>query len=221
MPLSMPEFCVNPEPRTALVLLLDVSGSMSGKPINELNAGIGKFETELKSNNVAVNRVELAIVTFGGTVNVEQDFISPDQFNAPTLSTCGGTPMGEAIERGLGLLDKRCKLYRSQGIEYYRPWFWLITDGEPNDDWEQPAKRLRRRDANNKLSAFIVGVEGADMDTLAQIAPPNRPPVQLKDLSFEEMFVWLSVNVSRVASSQGTSQQVALDPVNGWATQTS
>jgi len=37
------EFAENPEPRCPCVLLLDVSGSMAGQPINELNEGIQLF----------------------------------------------------------------------------------------------------------------------------------------------------------------------------------
>ena len=34
------EFAENPEPRVPCVLLLDTSGSMTGKPIAELNEGL-------------------------------------------------------------------------------------------------------------------------------------------------------------------------------------
>ena len=34
------DFASNPEPRCPCILLLDVSGSMNGRPINELNAGL-------------------------------------------------------------------------------------------------------------------------------------------------------------------------------------
>ena len=37
------DFASNPEPRCPCILLLDVSGSMNGRPINELNAGLVTF----------------------------------------------------------------------------------------------------------------------------------------------------------------------------------
>ena len=39
-PLGAVTFAENPEPRCPCLLLLDTSGSMAGKPIAELNAGI-------------------------------------------------------------------------------------------------------------------------------------------------------------------------------------
>ncbi len=41
------DFASNPEPRCPCILLLDVSGSMNGRPINELNAGLVTFRVPL------------------------------------------------------------------------------------------------------------------------------------------------------------------------------
>ena len=56
-------FVSNPEPRCPCVLLLDVSGSMGGKPLDELNAGLTTFRDELATDALAMKRVEVAIVT--------------------------------------------------------------------------------------------------------------------------------------------------------------
>ena len=47
MPVGMPEFVDNPEPRCPVILLCDTSGSMSGAPINNLNAGLAAFRQEV------------------------------------------------------------------------------------------------------------------------------------------------------------------------------
>jgi uncharacterized protein YegL len=58
------EFAENPEPRCPCVLLLDVSGSMAGQPINELNEGIQLFWQEVSKDPLASKRVEVAVVAF-------------------------------------------------------------------------------------------------------------------------------------------------------------
>lgn len=73
------DFASNPEPRCPCILLLDVSGSMNGRPINELNAGLVTFRDELLADPLALKRVELGIVTFG-PVHVEQPFTSAANF---------------------------------------------------------------------------------------------------------------------------------------------
>jgi uncharacterized protein YegL len=89
-------FAENPENRCAVLLLLDNSGSMQGRPIAELNAGLQVFRDELFADSLAAKRVEVAIVTFG-SVKTEADFTGIQYFQATTLSTSGDTPMGSAI----------------------------------------------------------------------------------------------------------------------------
>jgi hypothetical protein len=65
IPFGTTEFADNPEPRCPCLLLLDVSGSMKGQPITELNAGLTTFKDELAADALAMKRVEVGIVTFG------------------------------------------------------------------------------------------------------------------------------------------------------------
>ena len=53
------EFVENPEPRCAVALVLDVSGSMTGQAIAELNAGLQEFDKDLKADQLASLRVEV------------------------------------------------------------------------------------------------------------------------------------------------------------------
>src|SRR5438034_275174 len=91
------EFAGNPEPRCASVLMLDVSGSMAGNPLNELQAGLAVYRDELFADNLARKRVEVAVVTFGGTVDVVHNFSTAESFQPPALVSNGDTPMAQAI----------------------------------------------------------------------------------------------------------------------------
>ena len=102
------EFAENPEPRCAVVLALDVSGSMYGQPIAELNAGLIELARALKADQLAALRVELAVVTFGGSLTLI-DFVTADTFQPPTLTANGSTPMGAAVQKALDLLRERKK----------------------------------------------------------------------------------------------------------------
>lgn len=165
MPVGLPEFVDNPEPRCPVILLCDTSGSMSGEPISNLNAGLAAFKDEVYRDEIAALRVEVALVTFG-PVQLAQDFVTIDNFTSPRLVADGVTPIGEAIEYALDLLERRKVTYKNNGVQYYRPWVFLITDGAPTDNWYDAAQQVRLAEAQRRLLFFAVGVEGADMNVL-------------------------------------------------------
>ena len=258
------QFAENPEPRCPCVLLVDVSNSMDGDKMEQLNNGIAAFARELKTDLLASLRTEVAIVTFAGSAEMAQGFVTADLFEPRPLGAeqgvmmtedqfftkplrvgdgkeeilppsyvtedglycykapftlVGGTYVSEGVNLALDEIEKRKQMYRDNGVDYFRPWLFLITDGEPTEDQaavDHMAKRLKDADSQKRVAAFSVGVEGANMDALARISP--RRPLMLKGLAFSSMFVWLSHSMSRVSRSR-TDDEIALDVdgLHDWA----
>jgi uncharacterized protein YegL len=207
------DFASNPEPRCPCVLLLDVSKSMTGRPLNELNAGLATLHSDLADDVLAMKRVEIAIVTFGGPVRNELPFTAAATFYPPMLKAEGETPMGSAILTALDLIHSRKAEYRSNGISYYRPWVFMITDGAPTDDWQTAAAAVRQGESTKAFAFFAIGVKGADMQTLKQISV--REPLALQGFKFRELFRWLSTSLRQVSRST-PGAYVALPPPEGW-----
>lgn len=240
IPFPEPEFVDNPEPRCPCVLLLDTSGSMaderqvsqalspvqkllhntlaarSVKPIDELNAGLVAFRQELLADALAVKRLELALVTFG-PVRLLSDFQAPDLFRPPRLQAEGDTPLGAAVERAIEMVNQRKAAYRQNGISYYRPWIFLITDGEPTDNWQRAAELVRAGEQSKAFAFFAIGVEGAKFEVLQQLSV--RQPLRLNGLQFREMFAWLSASLSLVSRSSPGDDIALKNPAapDGWA----
>lgn len=204
-----PEFAINPDPRCACVLLLDTSGSMAGPAIDELNAGLRAFQADIQEDALTKRRLEIAIVTFGGTVDVVQDWVSAGAFQAPTLIPRGGTPMGQAIAQAVQMVKARKGEYKEAGISYYQPWVFLITDGEPTDEWRSAADLVRKETAARGLTFFAVAVNNANTETLKVITDRT---LKLNGLSFRELFLWVSQSQKNISRSK-TDEQTALPGV--------
>lgn len=233
----------NPEPRCPCVLLLDVSGSMAeivanagqdtgstvqqdGKTyrvlsggttrIDLLNEGVRAYQADVVNDSLAAQRVEVSVITFGTTVETVVPFVSAHEFAAPTLVANGQTPMGAAILKAIDAVTERKRAYKQNGLHYYRPWIFLITDGEPTDNWQAAAAKVREGEKSKAFAFFAVGVDGANLDILRQIS--TRAPLSLKGCNFREMFVWLSQSQRSVShSNPGQEDQVKLTSPAGWA----
>jgi len=217
VPFGTTAFAENPEPRCPCVLLLDVSGSMGGEPIDELNAGLATYREAVASDSLASKRVEVAIVTFGGRVETAQSFTSASTFYPPKLYATGDTPMGEGIRLALELVQGRKNEYKANGISYYRPWVLMVTDGAPTDEWKFAADAVRLAEDAKAVAFFAVGVEGANFATLKKIAV--REPLRLKGLQFRDLFLWLSASQQSVSRSKPGDEVPLIDPTGpkGWA----
>ena len=202
-----------------ITLCLDTSGSMRGHPINELNAGLRMFYDCVKRDSESRYSADISIVTFGfGDVQRIQDFSHVDDIAMPpSLKAEGMTPMGEAVNLSLDMLDNRKNYYRSIGVPYYHPWLILMSDGDPNgiaSELSRAISRTRDLVTRNKLVIFPLAIGNqANINTLAQFSPKMRP-VALKGLNFKGFFEWLSVSVHKVSVSN-PGDSVALPKVDG------
>lgn len=210
------DFITNREQRTPCMLVLDTSGSMDGQPIQELNRGLKVFEDEIKKDEMAVLRCEVALVTFGGSVSLVQDFISVGSFAAPVLRASGDTPMGGAMNLALDSLRSRKDAYKQNSINYTRPWLFLLSDGAPTDsNWQAAAQRARQEEDAKGVLVFPIGVGGADLGVLGQFSSKNSPQ-KLQGLQFAQFFQWLSVSQQRASTGQ-SGGTVQLPSTQGWA----
>jgi uncharacterized protein YegL len=212
IPFASTEFADNPEPRCPCLLLLDTSQSMAGEPIRELEKGLVTFKRDLLTDSMAAKRVELAVVTFG-PVRVVSQFQTPDVFEPPMLLASEDTPMGGAIVGAIELIRQRKSVYKAMGIPYYRPWIFLISDGEPTDDWLEAAVEIKHGEDKKHFSFFAVGVKNANMERLGKLTV--RKPLKLEGLNFGLLFSWLSTSLGAVSRSRA-DQTVSLPPP-GWA----
>ena len=101
--------------------------------------------------------------------------------------------------KGLDLVRERKRDYRENGIAFYRPWVFLITDGAPTDDWSDAAAKVKRRRGLEEPRLLRRRRRGREHGVLRQIAV--REPLRLQGLKFRSLFQWLSNSMKSVSRS--------------------
>jgi uncharacterized protein YegL len=217
----------NPDPRVACVALVDVSGSMDGEPIAALERGFAAFTHYLRSESLTSKRVEVAVVTFGTVATVlvpmqEARTLQPARFTA-----AGTTNLAAGIHLALDIIEDRKHAYKTAGLQYYRPWILVLTDGKANiDGFDAAVARLNQVEAARGVTVFAVGVgPRVNYPQLSRLST-QRSPAPLDGLKFEALFEWLSASLTNVSNSAehahsdevlGTmGDHIRLPSVTGW-----
>jgi len=197
------ETATNYEQKCLCVLVLDVSGSMYGTRISELNRGLQEFYKEITDDESTSQKLEVSLVTFNHLVRTAQEPALVENFTMPTLKADGSTALVNAVNEAIDKVAARKQWYKDSGQNYYRPWIILMTDGEPDDD--QDVNSLANRikdDTNAKRYAFLpIGVDGANMSMLDKIKG-DIPPMHLQGAKFSQFFKWLSASMGTVVNHE-------------------
>jgi len=200
------------EPHMLLLLLLDTSGSMhdNGK-IESLNAGVQKFIQEMQEDDVTSRRVEVCIIEFNSSVNQVYPFTPVRKITAPTLVAQGVTHMGEGIQAAIDAVRNRITFLDTEGIEIYKPWIFMITDGFPCGESDSAlndaAKRVKRESEMSHLKFFSLGMDDAND---AQLKEFSDNVFRLTNYSFNGIFDWLTKSMVAISNSiVGTSLNIS------------
>ncbi|MFF0017380.1 hypothetical protein [Streptomyces sp. NPDC005374] len=204
------EFGTGYEERQPVVLLLDTSASM-GRPeenprIDELNGALTRWFDGIRAQERLRTRVEVCLITFDSAVRVydpgpghlvpvgEADtdrlFVPVDSMHPPTLRAEGLTRLTEAVETALELARTRYRTLQGRRVPVRRPFLWVLTDGAPSDAHGRPldatalagtAGRVRQGEEKGEWVFQVIGVRGADLPMLRELAPKATSPLENLD----------------------------------------
>ena len=199
-----------PRKTTMLFFIIDTSGSMAGTRIGAVNSAIEQTLEKLREMNAdsADAEIEVALLEFSsgarwltpnGPMKVENYYWSD-------LDADGLTAMGEAFR----MLEE--KLHKNSGFMQrasgsYAPVLFLMSDGEPNDDYRTHLTRLQNNGwfkASTKV-ALAIGDEANDF-VLMEFTGSKEAVVRVPDgknagEKLAKMVQFIAVTSSQVASN--------------------
>lgn len=142
-----------------VILLLDVSGSMSGEKIRNLNDAVRDMLEDFSDTENGETEIHVAIITFGLQVKLHQPLTSASTIHWQDLSADGMTPLGTALQMAKAMLEDK-DIVPSRA---YRPTVVLVSDGGPNDEWERPLNEFISDGRSAKCDRMAMAI-GADAD---------------------------------------------------------
>jgi uncharacterized protein YegL len=157
---TMVEDAINVEPRfLPVILLLDKSGSMSqnGK-IEALNSAVNEMIESFASEESTNIVIKVAIFVFGDVVDCIQPLIEAGKSLKVHLDGNGATPMGASLEMAKELIEDKTQITSRS----YRPCVVLVSDGMPNDNWQDPLERFKSEGRTQKTMRMALGIEAPD-----------------------------------------------------------
>jgi uncharacterized protein YegL len=171
-------------------LLVDVSASMAGGPIEALNQALPALQAEMRSNPLVGEIARVALVTFSDDARVQIPLADLAYTQLPEVLVEGGTNFAaafrglrQAIDQGMASLPK--------GTPVYRPVVFFMSDGEHNasEDWSGALGQIQ--DAGWKWRPEVVsfGFGEANGDAMrrtatryAFMAKDHDPVVQVREI---------------------------------------
>ena len=140
-------------------LLLDVSLSMSGDKIENLNKAVKEMLVSFAEEEKMETEIMVSIITFGSKVTMYLPPTKASQVHWEDLQADGMTPMGAALNMAKDLIEDKEKI----PSRAYRPTIVLVSDGQPNDSWEKPLEDFIDQGRSSKCDRMALAI-GHDAD---------------------------------------------------------
>lgn len=154
--------------RLPVFFLIDVSESMVGEPLKNVNKGLHQIISNLKNNPIALETVFISIIIFAGKPKLILSLSDLISYYPPALPIGGGTSLGAGM---MFLMDEINHKVQKTTMEIkgdWKPLIFLFTDGVPTDEVKPAMNRWKDRYINKANLIAISFGNMADLTILKQ-----------------------------------------------------
>lgn len=203
--------------RLPIYFLVDVSESMVGEPIQQVQDGMRTIVQELRTDPYALETAFISVIAFAGKAQTVSPLTELYKFYPPTFPIGGGTALGSALNFLMDDIDKNVVKTTMEKKGDWKPIIFLFTDGTPTDN---PDSAFAQWNQKYRRSANIVAISiGDNVDTqlLGKISDNVLRLNNTDETSFKAFFKWVtaSIKATSVSVSDAGIDEVQLAPTSG------
>ncbi len=197
--------------RLPVYFLIDVSESMVGEPLDQVQEGIGAIIKELRTDPYALETVWVSIIAFAGKAKTILPLTDIIQFYPVKLPLGSGTNLGVGLDALRLELDKSVKKTTQDTKGDWKPIVFLFTDGRPTDN---PSLAIENWKKHYGSSAFFVSIsfgKNTDKELLSSISEHNLTFEATDSNSFKKFFKWVTASIKATSQSIADSNNQVID----------
>lgn len=201
--------------RLPIYFLVDVSESMVGIPIQQVQDGMRMIVQELCTDPYALETAFISVIAFAGKAKCISPLTDLYKFYPPEFPIGGGTSLGIALNFLMDDMDQNLvKTTREQKGDW-KPIVFLFTDGSPTDN---PSSAFERWNNSYRRNANIIAIsigDNANTQLLGQISDNVLRLNKMDDISFKAFFKWVtaSIKATSVSVSDMSDDDIKLAPI--------
>ena len=182
--------------RLPVFFVMDVSESMIGEDLQNLESGMGKIVKSLRGDAHALETVHVSVIAFAGIARVLVPLTDLTRFYAPRLPVGSGTSLGAALTLLMDEIDRNVQRRSATQRGDYKPVVYLMTDGRPTDDVEAAITRWEQHYFQRVTLVAVAIGQGADHGILNRLT--DNLVVFDKDSvnDFDPVIRWLTMSIS-------------------------
>ena len=197
--------------RLPVFLVIDVSESMIGPPLRQMQDGIARLIAALRQDPYALETVHLSVIAFAGVAKTLAPLVELPAFYPPRLPVGAGTSLGAALQHVMDEID-RCVVPNAPDRKGdYKPLVYLLTDGGATDHPQAAVARWQNGYARRATLVSIGIGPFADLSLLSGISHATLRLENSSEADFQAFIRWISQSVSAQSRSLGTDAPICLD----------
>jgi uncharacterized protein YegL len=199
--------------RLPVFFVVDVSESMAGDELYQLEEAMNTIITTLRKDPYALETAYVSVIVFAGKAKTLVPLVELLRFHQPELPIGGGTGLGSALKHLMAELDRTLIPSNSERKGDWRPVIFLLTDGVPTDD-TRDAIDLWQRKYRDRVNLVAVSIGGqADLAVLRRLTDNVIVFMDAAPDAFARFAQWVSMSIQSasrsVATGHGDGVQIA------------